>query len=377
MDDTNKLLTRIDDAEKRSGRDPKAFSRFIAMLPKAEIHLHVEALITADSLQKLNIKNGLYPECKTADQLKTHLDLKEISDLNEMIDQFIKIQTFFRNEEDFALINNCISSYMEDNNITYMEVHFSPSTFLKNGLQFDGMISSLEGEIDKICDESGKDVRIIVDVSRTFGVENAMTNLKLVKEYQDKHPKNRIIAIGLGGSEKSGTPKEYGPVFKQAHQWNIRTVAHGGEDSGPEQLWATLKELEPLRIGHGTSAHLEEALMDELKKREIPLEVCPSSNVITGRFMKNMSEHPIKLFYEKGIALTLNTDDPLIFGIQLNDEYQNLYDDLDFSLLQLVQLVRNTYKYSFMREDWKERSMKVLEEAIPKALKEIYPEQLK
>jgi len=360
--------------EHKVQNDPESFSQFISLLPKAEIHLHVEALLTPEDLQELNVKHQLYPECTTAEDLKEALGLKKIRDLNEMIGQFLKIQAFFKEEDDFEVITNSIPRYMKTNQITYMEVHFSPSSFLKNGLDFDGMVSSMETGIDKICEEMDVDIRVIIDISRTFGVENAMNNLKHVKAYLENHKDSRIISIGLGGAEKSGKPEEFGPVFSQAQQWGIPTVAHGGEDSDAEQLWATLKYLNPLRIGHGTSAFQEEALMKELRDRAIPLEICPTSNVITGRFMKKMSEHPIRLFFDKGLMVTLNTDDPAIFGIQLNDEYLNLFTELNFTLSEIVQILINTYQSSFMPEDQKRSSLNKLEAALMPAIAKVYPD---
>ncbi len=371
MDNISSKLERIDQQE-LSQRNPQAFSEFISLLPKAEIHLHVEALVTPKSLHALNQRHQLYPECKTSDELKNKLDLKEIHDLNEMIDQFIKVQSFFREEEDFALIDQHIPEYMKNNQITYMEMHFAPSSFLRNGLNFNGMVSNFENEVNNICRETGRDVRIIIDLSRTFGVDNAMNNLNFVKSYLDSHNDSRIIAVGLGGSEKTGTPKEYGPVFKQAQQWRIKTVAHGGEDSGPEQMWSTLKELNPLRIGHGTCSFQDEKLMDTLRDRAIPLEICPTSNVITGKFMKKMSEHPIRTYYDRGMVVTLNTDDPVIFGIELNHEYNNLYIHLNFTLQEIVQIIRNGYTSSFMSEQDKVKSLELLDKTLEKAIKQVY-----
>jgi len=376
MESYKEILEKIAREESRLSKNEKSFAGFINLLPKAEIHLHVEALVSPESLQKLNEKHQFYPECTTTEALKTKLGLKKIRDLNEMIDQFLKIQSFFRVEEDFALITSSIPQYMNDNQLNYMEVHFAPSSFIRNGLNFDGMISNLEAGMNAICKEMNVDIRIIIDLSRTFGVDNAMNNLTNVKNYLASHKNSRIIAVGLGGAEKSGTPQEYSPVFKQAKEWGIPSVAHGGEDSGPEQLWDTLKYLDPLRIGHGTCAFLEDDLMEELKKRAVPMEICPTSNVITGRFMKKLSEHPIRKFYDYGLSVTLNTDDPMIFGIQLNDEYCNLYSDLHFTHLEIVEILKNTYRSSFMPEKEKQKNIDAVDKAVLKAVKEVYPQYI-
>lgn len=376
MESYIEILEKIAREESRLTRNRKSFAGFIQRLPKAEIHLHVEALVSPESLQKLNEKHRFYPECTSTEALKKKLDLKEIRDLNEMIDQFIKIQSFFRVEEDFALITSSIPQYMKDNQLNYIEVHFAPSSFLRNGLNFDGMVTNLEAGMNAVCKQMDVDIRIIIDLSRTFGVENAMSNLTHVKNYLASHKESRIIAVGLGGAEKSGTPQEYSPVFKQAKEWGIPSVAHGGEDSGPEQLWDTLKFLNPLRIGHGTCAFQEEALMDELRNRAIPMEICPTSNVVTGRFMKKLSEHPVRKFYDHGLLITLNTDDPMIFGIQLNDEYCNLYSELHFTHLEIVEILKNTYRSSFMSNGEKQKNIDAVNKAVLKAVKEVYPQYI-
>lgn len=197
-------------------------------------------------------------------------------------------------------------------------------------------------------------VKVIVDVSRSFGVENALQNLRSVIDYDSKN----IIGIGLGGYEANGPAKDFVKVFKIAKENGFRTVAHAGEDVGPESIWDSIKLLGAERIGHGISAIYDEELMNYLAEKKIPLEICPTSNVFTKKYVKKYEEHPIKKFYEKGILVTVNTDDPTFFNVELIEEYWNLYEKLNFSLEDIKNLIINGFKASFLSEKKKKKFIK-------------------
>ena len=163
-----------------------------------------------------------------------------------------------------------------------------------------------------------------------------------------KHKTDSIIGIGLGGSESQGPAEEFAGVFKKAVAAGLQVVAHAGEDVDSRSIWNTLKLLKATRIGHGISAAADTRLMRYLAEKQIPLEICPTSNIFTQKYVQRMEDHPIRDFFDKGINVTLNTDDPTLFGIDLVEEYYNLYQDLDFTLEELFQVMKNTVFASFM-----------------------------
>jgi adenosine deaminase len=168
-------------------------------------------------------------------------------------------------------------------------------------------------------------------------VKNAKKNLDLTI----KNRVENVIGIGLGGAEAEGPAREYKKVFSKAAKSDLRIVAHAGEDVGPESVWDALKLLKAARIGHGISAVQDEALMDYLAETQVPLEICPTSNLFTQRYVKALEDHPIRTFFDRGINVTVNTDDPTVFGIDLIDEYMRLANNGFFSPKEIFQLVKN------------------------------------
>ena len=347
MNDIIRLAEEISEREEKAGKDSSRFEKIITSLPKAEIHIHVESLMTAADLLKLNTKYGLYPECRTEEALKEALGIKKIADLSEMIQQFLNIQSFIKEEEDFTLIGDSILPYMERNNIVYLEGHLAVSSFVKRGLDFHRMMVSLDASLEEIA-RKGRETAILIDVSRTFGPENAMNNLNLLLEYLSSVESSRIIGIGLGGAEKSGEPKVYADVFAKAREAGLRCVAHGGEETPYTQVYDTIEYLKPERIGHGISSCQSEKLMGELAESRMPLEVCPTSNLLTKTFATKMEDHPISTLVRNGLMVTLNTDDPLLFEVELNREYVQVYDKTDLTFADMINLLMNTVEATFL-----------------------------
>ncbi len=252
----------------------------------------------------------------------------KVRSLDEFVDLFINVfQNCFRRGEDLDLVLQDARDYLKRNNILYAEIFLAPSKLIMNGLPFEVIADKLDQAMERIKREDAIDVRFIIDVSRSYGVENARKNLELTL----LHRARSVIGIGLGGAEASGPAKDYADVFARAVEGGLRVVAHAGEDIGPESIWDAIRLLKVSRIGHGISAIQDERLMDFLKEKRIPLEICPTSNLFTGRYVTQLAHHPIRAFFDKGLKVTVNTDDPSIFGVELVDEYMNLNNDGIFS----------------------------------------------
>jgi len=320
------------------------FYSFLKAIPKAEIHLHIEAVISKDSIKKLYLKkNG----AEFTDEEMTKLFSYE--DLNGFIAAFLKVQDLFTSVDDFDLVFADLQQYIIDNGISYAEVFFAPSAFVKKGFVYGDIMQNFTKNIAKIKKETGVDVRVLVDVSRTFGLENAEKNLDML--LANKIPE--VIGIGLGGAESKGPCKDFGPVFERARKNGLKTVAHAGEDVDAWSIWDALDVLHSARIGHGITAIQDEKLMARLKDEAIPLEVAPTSNVFTKKYVPSFEKHPIRAFYDKGLMVTVNTDDPLFFKISLLDEYWNLYTKLNFTKEEIKQLVLNSFNSTFLSDEEK------------------------
>lgn len=332
-------------------------SEFISILqkvPKAELHIHIEAVMSKDTIKKLYLKkNGV--EFSDAEMTK----LFDYSDLNGFIAAFLKVQDLFTSVDDFDLIFEDFKNYLIRNGVVYTEAFFAPSAFVKKGFKYDEMTKNFERNIKKIKAETGITIRLLGDVSRTFGLENAEKNYKMFKS----NLFDGFIGIGLGGAESKGPAKDFGPVFKNALDDGFHAVAHAGEDCGPESIWDAIKICHAERIGHGITASFDEELMGYLASHKIPLEVCPTSNVFTKKYVKSMKGHPVKKFYEKKIPVTIATDDPLFFGVELLDEYWNLFSELDFSMEDIKNLILASFESSFLTLDEKESFKKAVEKS--------------
>jgi adenosine deaminase len=325
---------------------------FISSIPKTEIHLHIEACVSSDSYRKLMQKYDIPLNEETSAQI----DFSQIESLKDMLEAFYFVQSFFREPTDFLHVVDDVVAYAKRNNIYYIEAFASPSMVLKQGMvSFDDMFSTLVDGFHSAHEKTGVDVRLIADVSRSFGAENAMNNLELLLAFMKKHPNDRILGIGLGGQEQGHPCADYREVFDRARRENLHVVAHAGEEVGPESVWEALDILNAERIGHGTSAIQDVSLMQTLKERAVPLEICPTSNVITKKYVQEYSDHPIRKFYDYGMPVTVNTDDPVLFSIELNKEYENMAVHLGFTQDEIITLIRSNLMSTFMPDEVKER----------------------
>lgn len=317
------------------------FYEFFKRIPKAELHIHIEAVMSRDTIKKLYLKKNGQEFSDAA--IKA---LFSYSDLNGFIAAFLQVQDLFTSVSDFDLVFDDLKNYLVRNGVVHCEAFFAPSAFIKKGFSYAEMTKNFEKNLKKIKKETGITVWLLGDVSRTFGLENAENNYKMFKE----NPFEGFIGIGLGGAESKGPSKEFGPVFKKALDDKYHAVAHAGEDVGPESIWDALKICHAERIGHGITSVQDSELVKYLAEKKIPVEVCPTSNVFTKKYVKKMSEHPVREMFDKGIPVTISTDDPIFFGAELLDEYWNLYSKLKFTKSEMKQVVLNSFDDSFLDE---------------------------
>jgi adenosine deaminase len=331
------------------------FYEYFKRLPKAELHLHIEAVVGRKTIRSFIRRRRPELDESTLDAEMTRLF--DYSDLNGFIASYIEIQNLYDSVDDFDYLFSDLQDYILRNGLSYVEIFAAPSAFLKKGWKFSDMMDSYARNIRKIKAKTGVDIRMLVDVSRTFGAENAERNLELLLSYRIPE----VIGIGLGGSEQKGPANLFGDVFERARANGFHAVAHAGEDVGPESVWDTLNILKAERIGHGISSVQDDNLMKVLFEKQIPLEVCPTSNVFTKKYVQELSEHPIIEFFDRNLLVTLNTDDPLFFGVELLDEYWKAYNEIGFSVDDLKKIARNSFKASFLSEEKKSEFIALLD----------------
>ncbi len=326
----------------------KKLEQFISQVEKTELHLHLEGCIQLETLWELYQKNKV--QIAGVNSKQDLAQLYQTESLEQFVHFFINVlQQCVRGPDDIRYYFIDAKDYMQRNNIRYAELFFSPSKLIQQGASYAELAGALQQGADELARE-GYGCQFLIDVSRSFGPENAMANLNYILA----HPQKSIIGIGLGGAEQNGPAKDYQEVFARARRHKLRCVAHAGEDVGPESIWDSVRLLEAERIGHGISAMEDAQLRAELKERNIPLEICITSNTFTRRFVSKASEHPVRLFYDEGLPLTLNSDDPTLFHSELNDEYRILVQHCGFTAADIVQIMENNVRMSFMPEEHKQ-----------------------
>ena len=315
-------------------------------IPKAELHLHAEGMVSYDTV--LFLFERAYPEKKyTKNDIENLFKFKDFSDF---ISAFISIQQLFT-VEDFPLLVRDMEKYFLRNGIVYAEVFIAPTSFIRAGMDFFKIMDTMVCGCREMKKNHGIEIRYLIDVSRGFGVENALNNLDLTIKLRKKYPE--VIGIGLGGDENKGPAGEFVPVFKKAEDAGLKLVAHAGEVVGAQSIEDAVKLLNVSRIGHGISSIFSEKVQKLLCEKNVALECCPTSNVFTKHYVDKIENHTINPLYEKGVPVTLNSDDPTFFGVELLDEFYKLYECLGFSLEDLRKLIYNSFEYSFLMPEQK------------------------
>ena len=335
--------------------DKADFYDLMKSVPKAELHVHEEAVLSHSTLKTVFARSSGAP--MSEEELSS---LFAYTDLAGFLDSFIKIQSYFTQIDDLSLLFDDFGSYLEENNIVYAETFFSPTSHLKKGWDYDKMMAFVQAGVDKIERTSGRVVKVLVDVSRSFGPDNAMRNLDLLLKAHTPC----VIGIGLGGDEKKGPAREYKDVFGKAKAEGLHTVLHAGETCGVDSIREAITLCSAERIGHGVSAAQDEDYTKHLASIKIPLEVCPTSNVFLLKELQgDIRRHPIKKLYDAGVFITLATDDPTFFKASLLDEYWNLYGTLGFSLVDIKHILENGFTASFLSEGQKSTFLQRLDDA--------------
>ncbi len=311
-------------------------------IPKVELHLHLEGAIPYSALWDLVEKYGGDPAVPTLDHLKEKFIFL---DFPHFIDTWVWKNQFLREYEDFTFIATAVAKDLASQNIRYAEIFFSPPDFHRHGLTTQRLAEAIWRGIAKVPDI---EIALVPDLVRDFGPKKAAVTLAEINEARSYG----IIGVGLGGSEHNWPPELFREVYAQAQQLGFRSSVHAGEAAGAASIWGAINELKPDRIGHCTRAGEDPKLLDYLAAEQIPLEMCPVSNVCTG-VVEHITDHPVREFFKRGLFLTVNTDDPKMFGNSLAEEYQVLVAELGFSYADIQTLILNGIQSSWLSADRK------------------------
>ncbi len=337
-------------------------SSYIARLPKAELHVHHVGSASARIVGELAERHpGVVPS--DPDELKAFFAFRDFA---HFIDVYLAVVDLVRTPEDVRLLTYEVAREMAGTQrIRYAELTCTPYTSVlphdpDKGMAIEEYTEAIEDARVAAERDFGLVLRWIYDIPGESGLPAADATL----DYALNHRVDALVGFGLGGPEIGVDRAQFRPHFDAARTAGLRSVPHAGETTGPETVWDSLRHLGAERIGHGTSSSEDPELLTYLAEHGIALEVCPSSNVAT-RAVASLEQHPLGAFFDAGVTVTINSDDPPMFGTTLNQEYAVAADLLGLDEAGLADLARAAVRASFAPDDVKERLLGEIDEVDP------------
>ena len=317
--------------------DPETWLRG---LPKAELHLHLEGSITPETLVELSQRNDPTPLT-----LAEARGVYAYHDFPSFLLCFKAVTTRLHTPADYELITYNMLRDLAAQGVRHAEAYISIGIlYWQARLDVDQVIAAIESGRTRAETDFNISLLWIIDAVRHFGVEACARVFKKAAELQHVYPS--IVGIGIGGNELLGPAHEFRDLYAEAKAAGLRLTCHAGENTGPQSIWAALN-IGAERIGHALSAQDDPDLIEVLVQRQIPLELNLTSNLRTG-CCPSLDAHPVKLYFEEGLMVTLNSDDPPFFGATLLDEYLLAHRTFEFPLDQLRELAANSIEASFL-----------------------------
>ena len=329
-----------------------ALNRYIRLIPKAELHLHIEGSLEPELMFAMAKKNGVKIKYKNVEELRAAYDF---NNLQEFLDLYYAGADVLLTEEDFYNLTMAYLKKAHEDNVMHTEIFFDPQTHTVRGVAFESVVNGIVRALDDGEKQMGISSHLIMCFLRHLDEKSAMETLDFALDHKDK-----IIAVGLDSSELGNPPNKFANVFKRAQKEGFLTVAHAGEEGPASYVWEALDLLNVMRIDHGVRSIDDKKLMAELAKRQIPLTVCPLSNVKL-KVVSDLKYHPLKKMLDKNLMVTINSDDPSYFGGYVNQNYLEVARALNLTKDDILTLAKNSFQSSFLSDTEKQRFMKQLE----------------
>ncbi len=331
---------------------------------KVELHIHLEGAIPLPTLWQLVRKYGGDPEVGSPEELAERFRYR---DFPHFIETWVWKNQFLREYEDFTFIASEVARSLAAQGIVYAEVFYSPGDFRRRGLEPRRLTEAIRRGLGRVPEV---EIALIVDLVRDFGPERGEAVLDAVAEVRTECG---VIGVGIGGSEQSFPPEPFAPVYEKARRLGFRTTAHAGEAAGAGSVWGAIRSLRVDRIGHGSRAVEDPALVEYVAAHRIPIELCPGSNLRTGVASSlaahpgrrpvalkarpggppALDVHPVRRYFDLGIPISINTDDPAMFATSLEEEYAALHREAGFTLAEIQALILGAVDCSWLDEERK------------------------
>jgi adenosine deaminase len=334
------------------GKTINLMESFIKGIPKAELHLHIEGTLEPEMMFKIAKRNCIKIRYKTVEEVMAAYSFRNLQDF---LNVYYEGTGVLRSEQDFYELTWAYLEKACSQNILHAEVFFDPQAHTRRGLKFETVITGIRKALREAEQKLGISTRLIMCILRDLDVESALKTLEEALSYKDW-----ITAIGLDSAEVGNPPSKFQKVFEKALQEGFLTVAHAGEEGPAAYIWEAVKLLKVSRVDHGNHAIDDEELLRELARRRIPLTMCPLSNLKLD-VVKSLEEHPLKRMLEKGVVVTVNSDDPAYFGGYINENFLAVQKALGLDKHQIFELAKNSFQASFLGGHEKREMMAKLE----------------
>jgi adenosine deaminase len=323
--------------------------KFIKKTPKAELHLHIEGTLEPELMFKLAKRNNIKIPFENINDVKSAYNF---SSLESFLNIFYQGSNVLVKEQDFFDLTWAYTLKCKEDNVVHTEIFFDPQTHINRGIHFEVIINGIYKALLKANKEFGLTSKIIMCFLRHLDEKSAFEILDQALVHKDK-----IIGVGLDSSELNNPPRKFERVFKKAIENDFLTVAHAGEEGSPEYIWEALNLLKVKRIDHGVQCLQDKKLVKKLLEDQIPLTVCPLSNIKLCVF-KKLQDHNLKKLLNNGLMVMVNSDDPAYFGGYINKNLIECQAALDLSREDIKKLIINSFKSSFLIESKKKEWIK-------------------
>ncbi len=328
---------------------------FIARLPKVELHLHLEGSVRPETLRELS-RRKTWLRRKVGNWIsERRRQSYRYGNFQKFLAAFGVVALLLETPEDYALATTRLIEWLAAQNVKYAEVTLSAGVVLWKKQSLQAVFEAASAAAREAEARLGTRINWIFDAVRQFGVDH----VREVLEWAARFRSQGVVAFGIGGDEERGPAGLFTEVYRQARSLGLHVTAHAGETAGPESIRKAVELLGAERIGHGLSATRDPGVVALLRERGVPLEVCLTSNVATG-VLARLEDHPLPKMLEAGLTVTLNSDDPAMFGTSLEQEFHLAAERFGLSRRQLVGLAENAVRAAFLPAEERERYLKEL-----------------
>ena len=319
---------------------------FIKKTPKTELHLHIEGTLEPKQMFEMAKKNNIQIPFKNIEEVKAAY---KFSNLESFLKIYYEGAKVLLKEEDFFDLTWAYALKCKENNVVHTEIFFDPQAHVNRGVGFNTVINGIHNALKQANKEFGLTFKIIMCFLRHLNEDSGFEMLDYALLHKDK-----IVGVGLDSSEIGNPPRKFEKLFKKAIKNGFLTVAHAGEEGPTEYMWEALNLLKVKRIDHGVQCLKDKKLVEKLRNDQIPLTVCPLSNIKLCVF-KKLEEHNLKKMLDKKLMVMVNSDDPAYFGGYINENLIEIQNSLNLSMDNIKTLIINSFKSSFLSKEEKKK----------------------